>query len=193
MKMVTYLLAVIIIFSTIITAQERDSLIQLYPGLSDTVDQFDRNYFELFQNIDGFEQAVFYIRNNQKLVSKVTYSENGKTRDTTFIQQLSALDDVRKNIAEIEKENEKKYESPKEVLIKSKIGNKYECQLEMFNKKYFYFLSESNLHSDKNYNYKFKILVNNIDSMNIAGKSVTWPTIGWGALIGTGVLLGAAI
>ena len=98
MKGIKYLFLFLLLNSSNISSQERDSLIQLYPGLGDTVDSFNASYFELFQNIEGFEHAVFYIRDNKRLVSKVTYSENGKTNDTTFIQLLSALDNARKKI-----------------------------------------------------------------------------------------------
>ena len=192
-KYFIYLIFTIIILSVCVQPQERDSLIHLYPGLSDTVDQFDASYFELFQNIAGFEYAVFYIRNNQKLVSKVTYSENGKTRDTTFIQQLSALDDVRKNIEEIEKENEKKHESPREFNIETKNGDKYICDIEMFSKNDIYFSTEENLFSEIFNTSKFKMKFSKVETLTLVGETNTWSCMGYGALIGLGVGLTIAI
>ena len=102
MKSIIYILISFTINVSILFPQEQDSLVQLYPGLGDTLDLFNRDYFEMFQNIDGFEYAVFYIRDNEYLVSKVTYSTKESFKDTTFIQRLSALDDARTNIEQIE-------------------------------------------------------------------------------------------
>ncbi len=41
-------------------SQEQDSLIQLYPGIGDTLNIFDRNYFKFYPQFDGFEFAVYY-------------------------------------------------------------------------------------------------------------------------------------
>jgi len=184
MKGIKYLFLFLLLNSSNISSQERDSLIQLYPGLGDTVDSFNASYFELFQNIEGFEHAVFYIRDNKRLVSKVTYSENGKTNDTTFIQLLSALDNARKKIAEIEKENEKKYESPREFIIETKNGTNYVCEIEMFSKTMIY-CNTSN-------NSKFKIDYMDIETLTLVGETNTWSCMGYGALVGLGIgLIGA--
>jgi hypothetical protein len=108
MKKIIYLFLAFTLFITSAYSQERDSLIRLYPGLGNTLDLFDRDYFELFQNIDGYEYAVFYIRNDEDLISKVTYSDNGLLRDTVFVQRVSALLGARSRIQEIEKENQSK-------------------------------------------------------------------------------------
>jgi len=179
-----YVLLTFIFFINFAYSQQKDSLIQLYPGIGDTLDQFDRNYFELFQNIEGFKHAVFYIRNNQRLVSKVTYYENGKTNDTTFIQLLSALDNARKMIEEIEKENEKKYKSPREFFFEAKNGSEYICEIEMFSKTMIY-CNTSN-------NSKFKFDHSNIEALTLVGETNTWSCMGYGALVGLGVgLIGA--
>ena len=71
--------------------QTRDSLIQLHPGIGDTLNIFDRNYFKFYPQIDGFEFAVYYTRDNEFLVSKVIHIENGIRADTSFVLPLSAL------------------------------------------------------------------------------------------------------
>ena len=182
MKIITCLLLIAIQASSIIWSQSIDSLIQLYPGLGDTVDHFDRNYFELFQNIEGFEQAVFYIRNNQRLVSKVTYSKNDKTRDTTFIQQLSVLNNVRKNIAETEKENELKSDMENEAIVILKDERTIKGNLSLFNKNNLYIVSENktnNLHSDH-----LRIPLIKVDQIKILGSSRTLSYGGLGAVVG---------
>ncbi len=186
MKKNIYTTFILTLFAINLTAQESDSLIQLYPGLGDTLDSFDASYFELFQNIDSLEQAVFYIRKNQRLLSKVKYTENGKTKDTTFIQPLSALDKVREKIAEIQKENEKKYESPREFIIETKNGTNYLCEIKMFNKTMIYCSTVNNSN--------FKIAHSNIERLTLVGETNTWSCMGYGALIGLGFgLIGAIL
>jgi hypothetical protein len=184
MKVIIYAILNLTIFTSILFSQDKDSLIQLYSGLGDTIDQFDTNYFELFQNIDGFKYAAFFVRDNEKLVSKVTYTEDGNTKDTTFIQQLSALDNVRKNIAEIEKENEKKYESPREFIIETKNGGKYICSIEMFSKNEIYFSTEETVLTSSLDNSKFKLNHSDIVRINLLGEKNTLSCMGYGALVG---------
>ena len=167
-------------------SQKRDSLIQLYPGLGDTLDLFNRNYFELFQNIEGFEYALFYIRDNKHLVSKVTFTKEGLSRDTVFIQTLSALQSSKTRIEQIEKESNKKIDSSEEFIIVTKNGNQYECKLEMFSKNSLYLVSEKNNSTFNSTELKFKLPLSSVDNLILPGESNTLSCIGEGALITTG-------
>ena len=69
-KKIIYVFLILLFFASKHLPQEKDSLIQLYPGLGDTLDHFDRNYFELLQNIEGFKCATFYLRNDKHLYLK---------------------------------------------------------------------------------------------------------------------------
>lgn len=189
MKSIIYILITLSILTPSLLSQERDSLIQLYPGLGDTLDLFNRNYFEIFQSIDGFEYAVFYIRNNEYVVSKVTYSTTESLRETIFIQKFSALLDARTRIDEIVKENEEKFESPLEIIIEAKNGNKYKCNLEMFSKGYLFFISEENLLGSNSTELKYKLPLSKVENLILVGESNAWSSMGWGALIATGVSL----
>jgi len=191
MKKLIYTLISLTILTSLVFPQQKDSLIQLYPGLGDTLDQFDRDYFEIFQNIEGFEYAVFYIRDNKHLVSNVTYSKEGLSRDTVFIQRLAALLSSRKRIEQIEKENERKFESPLEFIIATKNGNKYECNLEMFNKNELFFNMEEyfllgSLGSSLP-ELKYKLQISEVAQLTIIGESNALSSMGWGALIGLGL------
>jgi len=171
-------------------SQVQDSLIQLHPGIGDTLDIFDRNYFQLFQQIDGFEYAVFYIRDNKQLISKVTYSYDDTIRDTTIIQELSALQNIRRDIYKIGKWKNEKIESLREVKITSRNGEKYSGVLEMFSKEYMYLYSDEDwLLRIKEHRYKIKI--SEVDTVFIMGESNVLSSTGWGAL--AGVLAGAVI
>lgn len=169
-------------------AQTRDSLIQLYPGIGDTIYLIDREYFELFQNVDGFEYAVFYIRDNKELISKVTSKLERVNKDTLFIQNISVLENVRLKIKKIDGENNKKLESPREVIVFAKDENQYKGLLEMFSKENLYLISAEQ--SD----YRYKIPISNVERIVLPGESNVLSTLGIGALIGAGVgaLIGLA-
>lgn len=167
-------------------SQEQDSLIQLYPGIGDTLNIFDRNYFKFYSQIDGFESAVYYIRDNEFLVSKVTYIENGIRADTTFVQPLSTLSTIRSRMKLLNIENHKKFESPGKAIITLKNGEKYNGELKMFSKDYLYLFAEDNwVYSTKNERYKIKLA--DVNNIIIAGESKVLSSMGWGALIGLAV------
>lgn len=167
-------------------SQEQDSLIQLYPGIGDTLNIFDRNYFKFYPQFDGFEFAVYYTRDNEFLVSKVTYIENGIRADTTFVQPLSTLSTIRSRMKLLNIENRKKFKSPGEAIITLKNGEKYNGELKMFSKDYLYLFAEDNwVYSTKNERYKIKLA--DVDSIIILGESKVLSSMGWGALIGLAV------
>lgn len=185
----TLLLTGIVLFPHINSfAQTRDSLIQLYPGIGDTIFLFDRDYFKLFPKIGGFEYAVFYIRDNKELVSIVTYNSGSVVRDTLSTYSLSALENIRLKIRKISNENYEKLEPPREVMIFTKEANQYTGLLEMFSKENLYLISSGQ--SDD----RFKIPISKVDSILIPGESRVASSMGWGALIGfcVGGLLGIA-
>lgn len=190
MKNLIIIFITVILQSIQVSSQEQDSLIQLYPGLGDTLEFFDREYFQLFQNIEGFEYAVFYIRDNKELVSKVTRIENGIRADTSFVLPLSALIRMRSRMDLLDIENHKKVESPREVIITVKNEHKYKGKLMMFSKDYLYLFTEDNgVNSTKNNSYKIKIA--DVDSIIILGESKVLSSMGLGAL--TGLVIGGVI
>jgi hypothetical protein len=186
-KLVSTLLLTGIVLITQINSfpQTRDSLIQLYPGIGDTIYSFDREYFELFQNVDGFEYAVFYIRDKNELVSKVTFNFEGILKDTVSTYGLQALENVRSTIRKIDGENNKKLDSPREVIIFTKDENQYKGLLEMFSKKNLYLISSEQT------DYRYKIPISNVDRIFLTGESNVLASVGIGALIG--IAVGAVI
>jgi len=184
MKKIIYALLTFILFSSFAYAQERDSLIQLYPGLRDTLDLFDRDYFELFQNIDGYEYAVFYIRNDEDLISKVTYYDDGLLRDTVFVQRVSALLGARSRIQEIEKENQSKLEMETEAIVILKDERIIKGRLRMFSKKYIYIISENENETGGHALDYLEVPLVKIDQIKILGSSKTWSYMAYGVAIG---------
>lgn len=174
--------------------QEKDSLIQLYPGLGDTLDRFDRDYFGLFQWDKDFESARLFIRNDKQLISKVTYFENGFRKDTLFTQSLTSLAKVRSDIQLIDDENEKRINSAHEVIIFLKNGNHLKGTLDMFNKKYLYATTVPDLQPTNSSQLKIKVPASEVDSIILIGESKVLSSMGWGFLSGAviGGLIGFA-
>ena len=171
-------------------AQELDSLIQLYPGMDDTISYIDRTYFGLFNQIDGFEYSSVYIRNNKNLISKITFSENGILRDTILINDLSALENTRLKMKETENEFEKKIESLREVDVTAKDKRNFNGVLEGLSKNHLYLYTEKNNLANPNSMYKFSIPLTEVDQVVIKGESNYLSPILWGTGIGlaTGIL-----
>lgn len=185
MKKIKYLVITLILFAASQNySQERDSLIQLYPGIGDTLDQFDREYFELFQNIDGFEYATFYIRNDKYLISKIAFTNNEILYDTTAIQNIEVLHADRLKIEQSLVENDKQDYTPREVIILNKNGNTYSGKLDMFNKDNVYLSSTKNLHKEASTELNSLIPVTKLEKITFESESNVLTSVGWGALVG---------
>jgi len=184
MKKIIYILISLTIITSSLFSQEQDSLIQLYPGLGDTLDSFDRDYFEIFQNIEGFKYAVFYIRDDKYLVSKVTYSISSISKDTTFIQSLLALEDVRTRFDKIEIENNEKLENETEIVLYLTDGKEINGILRMFSKSSVYLILED---QHQRYNFQsnaLRIPLVKIEQIKILGPSKVWSYTVYGLLFG---------
>ena len=77
MKILKYFFGLVCILFTLSVntqPQNRDSLIQLYPGMGDKLDFIDREIFGLYPDVEGFEYAQLYSRDKNFFVSKITFS-----------------------------------------------------------------------------------------------------------------------
>ena len=194
MKKIIYVLLSLLFFTTSFLPQEKDSLIQLYPGLGDTLDRFDRDYFGLFQWDKDFESARLFIRNDKQLISKVTYFKSGFRKDTLFKQPLSSLAKARLQIQLIDDENEKRIISAREVVIVLKSGTHLKGNLDMFSKKYLYTTTIPDLQPAESSKLKIKVPASEVDSIILIGESKVLSSMGWGFLSGAviGGLIGFA-
>ena len=159
---------------------------ELYPGLGNEIDRFDKDYYELFIDYDYFEKAVFFIRDYKYFVSKITVFTDNNSKDALLVQPLSALASLRTRISEIEKMNDKS-EVKSEVVIVTLTGDRYEGKLEMFSKKYLYLYSDNSISTGGTSHLRIKIPVSNVEAVVLSGDSYTLPGMGWGALAGLAV------
>jgi hypothetical protein len=185
-KNLIYILLTFFLFIFSTYSQQKDSLIQLYPGLGDTINLFDREYFNLYKNIEGFQKASLYVRHNSRLISRLTLDIYGDLIDTIFIQPISILEKVQADINKIVDENEKRTKIKANTLLTLEDDRSINGQFNMFSQENIYFVLENDFIKEFQ-STKFKIPVSKVDKINILGESKTWSYAGWGALIGLAV------
>ena len=171
---------------------EKDSLIQLYPGMGDTLDLIDREIFELYKDFDDYKYAQLFLRDNKFFISKI-YSQYGKVRDKVLVEDISEFKDLQIKLYQIILDNEKKFQSPLNTSVFIVDGHNYNCKLEMFSKKYLYFNSEIDYLTGNSSAFRFKTPLQKVDSLRIqAQKPNLLPYVGYGGLGGAaiGVLIG---
>ena len=176
--------------ASICSSQSRDSLIQLYPGMDDTIRFTDRTYFGLFNQIDGYEYSTVYININKKLISKITFLENGILRDTILINDLSVLQNTRLKMEEIENEFDKKIKSLREVDVTMKNKREFGGTLKGISKNYLFLQSSYNYLTNHESKFNYRIPLSEVDRVLIKGESNYLSPVLWGAGIGfaTGIL-----
>ena len=168
MKKIIYALLTFILFSSSAYSQEKDSLIQLYPGLGDTIDLFDREFFNLYSDIDGFQKASLFIRDNSKLVSRLQLDISTELVDTAFIQPLSILEKVRTDISKIDKENNKRLKIEADVLLSLNDSRSISGRLSMYSKNYLYFIAENEVGIKVPQSNTLKVPVSNVNQNTIS-------------------------
>ncbi len=193
MKNFLYIIVILVFVSSAQFPQERDSLIQLYSGIGDTIDFVDREIFGFYPDIDGYKYSQLFERDRKYLVSKITYLDDGVLRDTVIIEDFSQLFFLRQNLSKFKLENDKKFESPFNVSVFTKAGNNYDGKLEMFSKSYLFLYSDLDYIFNRSSRFN-KIPFLRIDSLIIQGfKPNVGPYIGYGALAGSVLGLGIGL
>jgi len=187
MKSIIYILISLTILASTSFPQEKDSLIQLYPGLGDTLELLDREFFNLYSNIEGFQEASLYIRDNNKLISRLKLKISNEIIDTTFIQPLAILEKVRLDIAKLENENSKKLGIKADAIVGLKDEKLIKGRLIMFSKSNLYLISENEDENKILQSDALKIQLSNVNQINVLGQNNTWSYAGWGVLIGFAV------
>jgi hypothetical protein len=143
-----YVCLTLIFLPQSISAQLMDSLIQIYPGIGDTLAVFNRNYLGLFSEVEDFDYAIFFIRNNHKLVTKIYSLNQVSSTGAIRIQNLTVKDSFYSIIEKSDLENIKLISSSWwSAKIKTKDDNIIEGELIMFDPNYLYLIAE-NLRAD---------------------------------------------
>jgi len=165
-----YILIINIFLNGIVFSQQVDSLVQLHPGIGDTLTIFDRTYFGLFPEIKDFDYAIFYIRNDETLVARILSSPSDSTIESIQLKNLSSLDSISTIIREVASFNYQLRNELKDIYLETKNGNWIEGQLEMFDSEYIYIYS-SNVTADHIGRMRYRIPVSDIHQLTLGGSS----------------------
>jgi hypothetical protein len=183
-KKIIYLIICLALFNSQLLTQEKDSLIQIYLGLGDTLDRFDKDYFELLQNIEAFQYATFYIRNDKQLISKIYFARNNSFYDTTAIQTLAVLEAARFQIEQKLHANDTLDFKQREARISMKDGKVFSGYLDMFSKTNLYFSNAQELEIGTDSRLKLSIPVSELDNIVFIGESDVLYSTAMGSLAG---------
>ena len=125
--------------------------------MEDTISYVDRTYFGLYNQVEGFEYATVSLRDNEELISRVTFSDNEILKDTILTNDFSILENTRSKIDQIVKEHQEKIESIREVKITANNGRTYKGFLEGFSKDHLYLFTDKNFLSGQDSELKFRV------------------------------------
>ena len=184
MKKLIYMLLTFIVFISFAYSQERDSLIQLYSGIGDTIDFIDREIFDLYPDIEGYKYAQLFSRDKKFLISNINYSNGGRLCDTILVEDISTFYNMRFQLSQFIVENDKKFESPPNASIFTDSDNIYNGKLEMFSKHFLFLNSDDDYLTGSSSPFRFKTPIVKVDSLTISYKRDVFPYVGYGALCG---------
>lgn len=184
MKITICILFILVSSSRLLHSQERDSLIQLYPGMGDTLDLIDREIFDLYKDIDCFSYAQIFSRDKKFLISKISCVTDGSYTDSVIVEDISKYSDMRLKLNQFSMKNDKMLESPINAWVFTSEANKYEGKLNMFSKKFLYLSSNISYSTGEQMPFFFKASVEKIDSLMIPQEKNLLLYIGGGAFVG---------
>ena len=82
MKSLMFSMVSVLICALIIQAQEDP--IEFSPFIGEKLDKVERDYFHLFEDISGFQEAVFFLNPDSTLRVKINYETKGQQKDTVL-------------------------------------------------------------------------------------------------------------
>ncbi len=185
---ILFLMTVLFSFKSFSFAQQRDSLIQLYPTLGDTISRFEKEFYNLYKTFPGFEEATVYIRNNDSLISKITYiTEHGEEKDTTLVQPLFMLSRTRIYIHNLSKIKEEELRENKTITVTTVDGNELTGNIASIDNNKLILFTPPNHTAKEGYNDGLRFTTigkDHVKSVMIPGESKILSGMLWGGLIG---------
>jgi small nuclear ribonucleoprotein (snRNP)-like protein len=181
-----YIFIMLICLSGTASPQNADSLIQIYPGIGDTLNFFTRTYIGLYPEIEDYEYATFFVRNNDSLVSKIYSSNEDSISQLIRIQNIHTLDSIRIIIGLIDQINFQLFDIRPDFYLITKNGNEIEGQLEMFDNKYLYIIAE-NIRADHVGKIHYRFPVSQLSQFIIEGNSNVVIGMCVGGIVGSAI------
>jgi hypothetical protein len=98
-----FILCVLPLVHPWVLGQQQEKPVVVSPVIGDTLDATEREKFQLFPNVKGFEWAVFYLGADSSLVVKASLLEDGVRRDTIIARYrtISTLTTIRNQIRQL--------------------------------------------------------------------------------------------
>lgn len=169
-----------------IFSQESDSLIQIYPGLGDTLTFFDRTYLGLFPEFEHFNYALFYLRNKDSLVTKIYTFKNDSVKENISVGSLRELDSLQSILRQFDLMNTQLKNEITEFSLITKESNEIEGHLEMFDENYIYVIA-GNVSADHPGIDRYRIPVSHISEITLKGTSNVLMGVCIGGAVGSAV------
>ncbi|MBT8379165.1 MAG: hypothetical protein KJN64_08035 [Ignavibacteria bacterium] len=187
-------LIVTLIFTGTVFALKPDSLIQIYPGIGDTLYFFDRAYISLYPEVENFKSAVFYIRDKEQFISEIHISNDDSNYVVTRIQNQRSLDSIRTIISKVDYANNLLMSEWHDITLTTTDGRVISGDLSMFDDKYIYIIAED-VRADHIGRNPYKIPYTQISTLVLEGSSnfLTGMCIGGGAGTLLGVIIALAV
>jgi hypothetical protein len=98
-----FILCVLPLVHPWVLGQQQEKPVVVSPVIGDTLDAKEREKFQLFPNVKGFEWAVFYFGADSSLVVKACLLDDGVRRDTIIARYrtVSTLTTIRNQIRQL--------------------------------------------------------------------------------------------
>ena len=116
-----FLVLLLLIASLTLTAQEYPKQIQLHPDIGDTLDLFERAFFDLYSSVDNFQYATFEQNSETIFTANIFYLDNDTITSKSIHQPITHLETIRKQI----EWNRKKFDSAPDLYIRTLSDKNY--------------------------------------------------------------------
>lgn len=178
-----------------IYSQDQTFPVVVNPLIGDTLNPEERNYYNLFPTIDGFQWGVFYMNPDSSLSAKIAYTKDGHIRDTLFALS-NTLDKIKQYIFDIESAKTVVNEDVAEVsaqlldggIISGNLLSVRQASILIYNS------NRQTNDNEPDYNLIHNVKQRDIEQLTIMGQSHVLMGMGIGLLagIGLGTLVGYA-
>jgi len=121
-----YFLSVIVIINTILAHSilAQDKLIKLSPEIKDTIDLSERDYYNLYPNIEDFYYAMIYLKSDSTIVTKIICrNDEGLVRDTLINNSPDYVGNLKASIRQMNSDRLENYESDDIITVTKLDGN----------------------------------------------------------------------
>ena len=123
---VSFLILMCSFHSEFNVAQIKNPPIRISPEIRDTIDLAERNYYNLFTEIEGFQYAMIYPNDDSTTnVIIIFVNYEGMLQDTIINQTANYAGNLKASIRQVNAERLANYNSVNKITVTKLGGNKY--------------------------------------------------------------------